>query len=49
MRYRFIIENDEAHIIKNDDPLTYLKVVVSRNSDKWLEVMKFKMDSMYTN
>ena len=49
IRYGFIIENNEAHIIKNDEPLTYTKVVMSRDSDKWLEAMKSEMDSMYSN
>ena len=34
MRYGFVIENNEAHIMKNDKPLTYMKAVMSRDSDK---------------
>ena len=50
LRYGFIIENDNSiNIIQDDDPLTYSKAVMSRDSDRWLEAMKFKMDSMYTN
>ena len=49
IRYGFIVENNEAHIIENDDPLTYLKVVRSRNLDKWLEAIKFEIDFMYAN
>ena len=46
----FIIENDnEPHIIENDDPLTYSKVDKSSDSDRWLEAMKAEMNSMYIN
>ena len=49
-RYGFIIENDSlSHIIENDDPTIYSKAVMSSDSDKWLNIMKFKIDSMYTN
>ena len=49
IKYGFIIENNEAHIIENDKSLTYTKAIMSRDSDKWLKAMKFKMDSMYSN
>ena len=50
LRYGFVIENDNiSHIIENDDPTTYSKAVMSGDSDKWHNTMKFKMDSMYTN
>ena len=50
LRYGFIIENDNtSHIIENDDPTTYSEAVMSSDSDKWLNVMKSKMDSIYTN
>ncbi|MCR4790616.1 MAG: DDE-type integrase/transposase/recombinase, partial [Treponemataceae bacterium] len=48
-KYGFIIENDEAYIIDNDDPLTYSEAIKSRNSDRWLDAMKSEIDSMYTN
>ena len=35
--------------MKNDEPLTYMEAVMSRDSDKWQEAMKFKIDFMYTN
>ena len=48
LRYGFIIENDnEPYIIENDDPVTYSKVVKCSDSDRWLEAIKSKMDSMY--
>ena len=37
------------NIIQDDDPLTYLEAVMSRDSDRWLEAMKSEIDSMYTN
>ena len=49
LRYGFIIESNEVHIIENDELLTYMEVVMSRDSDKQLEAMKFEMDSMYSN
>ena len=49
-RRGFIIENNNSsHIIENDDPTIYSEVVMSSDSDRWLEVMKFKMDSIYAN
>ena len=50
LRFDFIIENDNMiNIIQDDDPLTYSKAVMSRDLDRWLEVMKSEIDSMYTN
>ena len=50
LRSGFVIENDNTiYIIENDDPTTYSEVVMSSDSDKWLNTMKFKMDSMYAN
>ena len=49
MRYGFVIENNEAHIIENDEPTTYLEAVMSSDSDKWLNIMKSKIDSIYAN
>ena len=49
MRYGFVIENNEAYIIENDEPLTYTEAIMRRDSDKWLEAMKSKMDSIYSN
>ena len=50
LEMNFIIKNDnESYIIENDDPMTYLKIVMSRDSDRWLGAMTFKMDSLYIN
>ena len=50
LRYDFIIKNDnEINIIEDDDQLTCLEAIMSRDSDRWLDIMKFEMDSMYTD
>ena len=49
LRYEFIIKNNEAYIIQNDELLTYTEAVMSRDLDKWLKAMKSEMDSMYSN
>ena len=50
LRYGFIIENDNtSHIIENDDPTTYSEAIMSSDSNKLLNIMKSKMDSMYAN
>ena len=50
LRYDFVIENDNSiNSIQDDDPLIYTEAVINRDSDRWLKVMKSKMDSMYTN
>ena len=36
-------------LIKVDEPTTYDESSNSSESDKWLEAMRSKMDSMYTN
>ena len=41
--------NNSINIIQDDDPLTYSEAIMSRDSDRWLEAIKFEMDSMYTN
>ena len=50
LRYGFIIENDNTtHIIGNDEPTTYSEAVMSSDSDKLLNAMKFEIGSMYAN
>ena len=50
LRYGFVIENDnKTHISENNEPTTYSKAVMSSDSDKWLNTMKFEIDSMYAN
>ena len=40
-------KNNELFIL--DEPTNYMKEVSNINFEKWLEDMKFQMDSMYTN
>ena len=42
-------DNNETNIIEDDDPLIYMEVVMSKDSNKWLHAMKSKMDLMYDN
>ena len=37
------------HTIENDEPTSYSEAVMSSDSNKWLNTMKSKMDSMYVN
>ena len=49
-KYEFIIVNDDTpYIIENDDFLTYSMIVMSRDSDRWLETMISKLNSLYIN
>ena len=48
-RYGFIIENNEAQVIQNDEPLTYTEAILSTDSDRWQEAMESEIDSMYVN
>ena len=50
LRYGLVIKNDStSHIIENDDPMTYSEAVMSNDSDKWLNAIKSKIDSIYAN
>ena len=50
VRYGLVIGDDnEANIIQDDDPVTYSEAVMTRDFDRWLDIMKSEMDSMYTN
>ena len=50
LRYGFMIgDNNETSIIEDDDSLTYMEAIMSKDSDKWLHTIKFEMDSMYDN
>ncbi|PKI72040.1 hypothetical protein CRG98_007586 [Punica granatum] len=49
-RYGFLATQDnDVLLIDNDEPTTYAKVVIGPDSEKWLEAMRFEMESMYTN
>ena len=49
-RYGYLI-NDQGDVLlmDQDDPVTYQEAITGPESEKWLETMKSKMDSMYTN
>jgi hypothetical protein len=36
-------------MVENDDPGTYDEEMISQYSNKWLEAMKSKMESLYEN
>ena len=48
-RYGFVIENNEAQIFENNEPLTYTEAILSRDSDRWQVAMESEIDSMYIN
>ena len=52
-RYGFLYEMQELHIheesIHVDDPTTYEEALYDKDSSRWLDAMKIKMDSMYEN
>ena len=36
-------------VVENDDPAMYDEAMMSPDSDKWLEAMKYEMGSIYEN
>ena len=42
----FLMETIMTYIIENDDPMIYLKAVRSSDSNRWLEVIKSKINSV---
>ncbi|PKI44228.1 hypothetical protein CRG98_035386 [Punica granatum] len=49
-RYGFLVTQDnDVLLIDNDEPKTYAEAVIGPYFEKWLEAMRSKMDSMYTN
>ena len=50
-RYDFLHDMQELHVheetIHIDDPTTYKEALYNKDSLRWLEVMRTKMDSMY--
>ena len=48
--YGFLISKQkDVLLVENDEPTTYEESLNSSESDQWLNAMKSKMDSMYTN
>ena len=50
MRYKFLItEDNDVLIMDQSEPTFYQDAINSPDSEKWLEAMKSKMQSMYDN
>ncbi|WJX29428.1 hypothetical protein P8452_18069 [Trifolium repens] len=49
-RYGYLItDQGDVLLMDQDEPVTYQEAITGPESEKWLEAMKSKMDSMYTN
>ncbi|KAK8597187.1 hypothetical protein V6N12_065663 [Hibiscus sabdariffa] len=49
-RYGFLVTtHGDVILVDQDEPKTYQEVVSSLDSEKWLEAMRYKMDSMSNN
>lgn len=49
-RYGYLITNKGVVLLMDqDEPETYQEVITNHESKKWLDAIKFEMDSMYTN
>ena len=50
LKYGFVIENDNIpYTIENDIFLIYSKIIMSRDSGSWSEIMTSKINSLYIN
>ncbi|KAL3497597.1 hypothetical protein ACH5RR_040329 [Cinchona calisaya] len=49
-KFEFLVNGyNDVLIITNDEPISYEEALSDKDSQKWLEAMKSKMDSMYDN
>ena len=49
-RYGFLInEHNDVLLVKDGEPANYKDAMSNIDSKRWLEAMKFEMDSMYDN
>ena len=49
-RYGFLVTDDKTiELVDQDEPTTYHEAMMSPDSEKWLQGMKFEMQSMYDN
>ena len=44
-----ITDDNNVLIVDQNEPISYQEAINSPNSEKWLEAMKSKMQSMYDN
>ena len=53
VRYSFLHNMQELHVYKEiihvDDPTNFEEALLDKDSSRWLEAMRTKMDSMYVN
>jgi hypothetical protein len=43
------MEVDDDELLILNEPINYIKTISKIDSEKWLEFIKFKMNSMHTN
>ena len=49
-RYGFLVTNDKTiELMDQDEPTTYHEAMMSPDYEKWLQVMKYEMQSIYDN
>ena len=49
-RYGFLVtDNHDVILMDHDEPASYQEAISTIDSDRWLEAMKSKMQSMYYN
>ena len=49
-RYGFLVTDDKTiELVDQDEPTTYHEIMMSPNSEKWLQAMKSEMQLMYEN
>ena len=48
-RYAFLITDNHDVILMDDEPTSYQEAISSLDSNRWLESMKYEMQSMFDN
>jgi ATPase subunit of ABC transporter with duplicated ATPase domains len=49
LTYQLLVEADDNELLILDEPTNDIEAISNIDSNKWLEVMIFEMDSMYIN
>lgn len=49
MRYQLIVEADDDELLIHDKSINYLEEIFNIDSNKWIEFLKYEIDSIYTN